>query len=121
KSALEALYQSDGAWDTGDYLGRIAGLFPDDLPYLGRLYLGLSAGGEILPILRLQLVGLVNAADGSGIGMLSLVHSLADEADLLAGLLVPWGSRGVSTTDLTVESELGLAPVVFFAETRFYF
>jgi len=117
--AVEALYQSDGAWETRDYLARLAGLYPDDLPYLGRLYLGLSAGGEILPILRLQLVGLVNAGDGSGIGVLSLVHSLADEADLLGGLLVPWGRRGVSAG--AVESELGLAPLVFFLETRFYF
>jgi len=119
--AVEALYQSDGAWDPAGYLPRLAALYPDDLPYLGRLYLGLAAGGEILPILRLQLVGLVNAGDGSGVGALSLVHSLADEADLVGGVLVPWGARGVSAADLAVESELGLAPVVVFFETRFYF
>jgi len=43
--ALEGLYQSDGAWDTAGYLGRLSGLYPDDQPYLGRLYVGLSAGG----------------------------------------------------------------------------
>lgn len=118
---LELLYQSDGAWDTSEYLARLAGLYPDDLPYLGRLYVGLSAGGEILPILRLQLAGLVNARDGSGIGMLTLLCSLADEADLLGGLLVPWGARGVSLADLSVQSELGLAPLMLFVETRFYF
>jgi hypothetical protein len=133
--AVEALYQSDGAWDTAGYLSRLTALYPDDLPYLGRLYVGAAAGGEILPILRLQLVGLVNAGDGSGIGMLSLSHSLADEADLIGGLLVPWGARGVSLQKISpprqqgagspptfsVESELGLAPVVVFFETRFYF
>jgi hypothetical protein len=119
--ALEVLYQSDGGWETQDYLSRLTGLFPDDLPYVGRLYVGLSAGGEILPILRLQLMGLVNAGDGSGIGLLSLVHSLADEADLIGGLLIPWGRRGLSVATLSVESEFGLAPLVFFVETRFYF
>ena len=123
--ALEYMYLSDGGEDPSDYLDRAGRLFPDDLLFLGRHYAGLSLGGDIAPILRLNAVGLANLEDGSGLSGLTLVHSVSDEADLAAGALVPWGERsGISSEssyDPVVKSEFGTAPLVAFVETRLYF
>jgi hypothetical protein len=115
--ALELMVLSAGASDPSGYLPRLGRLLPDELPYMGQLYLGLSAGGEILPILRTVLLSLVNLNDGSGLVMASLAYSLADEADLALGLLLPWGA--LAAKDLG--SELGYMPLTVFIETRVFF
>ncbi len=119
------LFQSDGADGPEGYLQRAANLFPDDPVYLGRHYVGLSAGGEILPILRMNLLSLINAGDGSGLAALMLLWNVLDEADLAAGVLVPWGrgpSAGPTPESLPViHSEFGLMPLTAFLETRVYF
>jgi len=108
------------------YLERALSAYPDDPAYLGQVYLGLGAGGEIIPILRLQALLMLNARDGSGLGSLSLVYSIADEADFVGGLLLPWGEKPSPAPDTpggmpTLTSELGLVPLTLFLETRFYF
>jgi hypothetical protein len=119
------MFLSDGADNPSGYLLRAASLFPDDLLYLGRHYVGLSAGGEILPILRMNLLGLVNAGDGSGLAALMFLWNVLDEADLGAGVLLPWGappSAGPAPGSLPViNSEFGLMPITAFLETRIYF
>jgi hypothetical protein len=121
----EYAYYSDGAGRPEDYLERAEHLYPDDLSYLGRHYVGLIAGGEIIPILRAGAVVLVNPADLSGIASLSLVYNIADEADFLGGLLAGWGEgpKAAATLPLTLvlHSEYGATPVAAFLETRFYF
>lgn len=121
----EYAYYSDGAGRPEDYLERAEHLYPDDLSYLGRHYVGLIAGGEIIPILRAGAVVLVNAGDLSGIASLSLVYNIADEADFVGGLLAGWGKgpEAAATLPLTLalHSEFGATPVAVFLETRFYF
>jgi hypothetical protein len=122
---VEAAYYSDGAPRPEDYSDRAAHLYPDDLSYLGQHYIGLVAGGEIIPILRVGALLLVNAADLSGLGSLSLVYSIADEADFVGGLMAGWGeaprARAALPVTLILESEYGATPVAAFLETRFYF
>lgn len=115
----ELLYQSDGASYPGAYTTRARRLRPDDLPYLGQLYLGLSGGLELLPILRANALVLVNAQDGSGMAALTLMYNIADEADFAGGALLPWGAAPAN--GLSPQSEFGLYPVMLFMETRFYF
>ncbi len=115
---IEALYQSDGAAWSGRYPRRLQGLYPDDLPYMGSLYLGLSAGLELIPILRAGAMVLVNTQDGSGMAALTLMYNIADEADFAGGLLLPWGE---GPEGLVPQSEYGLYPVMVFMESRFYF
>jgi hypothetical protein len=122
----EYLFVSDGEVDPALYLARAGRFFPDDQPYLGRHYAGLSAGLDLVPILRLQTVALLNAADLSGLGMVSLVYNIADEADLAGGVLVPWGARpevdrSQPMQPPAINSEFGMLPLMVFLETRFYF
>lgn len=115
----EYAFFSDGAAAPADYLARAARLFPDELPYLGRHYAGVNAGLDIIPILNLALVGLVNAADGSGITTLSLVYNASNEVDLSLGLLAGWGYRPRPAADGTplLRSEFGATPIAAFLQT----
>lgn len=122
----EYMFLSGGALRPDKYPQRSTRFFPDDVPFLGRHYVGISAGGEIIPILRLQTMALFNVQDASGLGMVSLVYSAADEIDILFGVLAPWGDEPAH--DLLdpgrfpeLKSEFGLMPLMVFLEGRFYF
>jgi hypothetical protein len=122
--AAEYSFVSDGAGDPADYLGRAGRWYPDDQPFLGRHYVGASVRGEIIPILLGSVMGLVNVEDGSGLAAVSLLYSVADEADLVAGVQLPWGPRPVADSSelgATPESEMGLWPLAAYAESRIYF
>src|SRR6185312_2650896 len=95
----EYAYFSDGAADPAGYLARAALFFPDELPYLGRHYAGVNGGIDLIPILNLGVVGLVNAADGSGITTLSLTYNASNEVDLSLGMLAGWGYRPRQAAD----------------------
>jgi hypothetical protein len=119
----EYAYFSDGAAAAADYLTRAARLFPDELPYLGRHYAGVNAAIDLIAILNLGVVGLVNAADGSGIATLSLVYNASNEVDLSLGMLAGWGRRPIAASDgaLTLRSEFGATPITAFFQTTVSF
>jgi hypothetical protein len=122
--AAEYSFVSDGAGAPDEYVARALRRLPDDQPFLGRHYVGASVVGEIIPILVASAMGLVNLEDGSGLAALSLIYSVADEADLVAGMQLPWGRRPIadaSPLGATPQSELGLWPASVFAEARIYF
>jgi len=122
----EYAFFSDGAGSASAYLGRAMRFFPDDQFYLAQHYVGVSLGGEIIPILRANAVVLFNAIDYSGLGVVSLIYSIADEADFLGGVMIPWGEQSVEVSappevGVTLGSEFGIMPVTVFLESRFYF
>jgi hypothetical protein len=123
---VEYMFVSDGAGRTHDYIERYMELYPDGQPYVGRHYAGLSFSGEIIPILTFNTVGLFNILDTSGLAALMLDLSIADEAELVAGVLVPWGEDPVADSGPPyhaprIRSEFGMMPLMAFFETRVYF
>jgi hypothetical protein len=120
--AAEIAFFSDGADRPADYVERASRFFPDDLPFLGRWYLGVSASGELNPIVRGSFLTLVNLNDGSGECVLSGLYSAADEADVVGGVIIPWGSTPASFDPSSpVASEFGHLPVTVFLEARLFF
>ncbi|MBW2458159.1 MAG: hypothetical protein JRI68_26885, partial [Deltaproteobacteria bacterium] len=122
--AAEYALISDGADEPDGYIGRAMRYFPDDPTFLGQHYVGAAVGGEIIPILRATVSGILNPADHSGLVMTSLMLSVSDESDFVAGVLVPWGKAPTEPAPpamVEVESEFGLMPVMGFVESRFYF
>jgi hypothetical protein len=119
----EYAFFSDGAEAPADYIARALRFFPDELPYLGRHYTGVNGSIDLLPILTLGVVGLVNAADGSGITTLSLVYNASNEVDLSLGMLAGWGYRPRAAADgtLIVRSEFGATPMAAFLQTTIAF
>ncbi|MBW2263072.1 MAG: hypothetical protein JRG91_13955 [Deltaproteobacteria bacterium] len=124
--SAEYMYVSDGADRTSLYLTRFTSFYPDDVPFMGRHYVGLSAGLEIIPILRFNAMALFNTTDYSGLASMMLLYNIADEIDAMLGVLVPWGEEpvedlGPPTHEPSIESEFGLMPLMLFLEMRFYF
>lgn len=121
----EYAFYSEGAASPSAYLDRAQRFFPDDLPYLARHYVGVNAGLEIVPVLYANALSLVNASDGSGLAALSFVYSVADEADLIGGLFVPWGPGPTLTDDPSlpadVRSEFGNSALTLYLESRVFF
>ena len=122
----EYAFYSDGANEPAGLIPRAGRLFPDDVPLLGRHYVGANAGLEITPLLRTSVLTLVDANDGSGLAGLSLAYSVADEADLIAGVFVPWGKDPRVSGDPTMPtvalgSELGASPLMVYLEARTFF
>jgi hypothetical protein len=119
----EYAFFSDGAAATSDYLARATRLFPDELPYLGRHYAGVNAGIDLIAILNLAVVGLVNAADGSGLTTLALTYNASNEVDLSLGLLAGWGYRPIPAANGAplLRSELGATPITAFLQTTISF
>lgn len=116
----EYAYFSDGAPLPSGYLARVGRFFPDDLLYLSNHYLGVTAGVEIYPLLRAGLVSLINAQDGSGIGVFSLAYSAADEVDFSLGALAGWGATPAAdgAGGVRLRSEYGATPITVFLEAR---
>lgn len=123
--AAEYSFISDGAKQPELYLARALERFPDDQPQLARHYVSASGGAEIVPILNASVFALVNANDGSGLTGLSLIYSVADEADIIGGLFVPWGGDPFATGDPTapvgLRSEQGASPLTVYLEARAFF
>jgi hypothetical protein len=121
----EYAFYSDGANDPADYLDRFTRRFPDDQPLLARHYVGFNGGIEIIPVLQGGVLTMINANDGSGLAGLSLLYSLADEADLIAGVFAPWGDDPMPTGDpmnpIVLHSELGTGPLTLYLEARAFF
>lgn len=118
----EYAFFSDGASSPGEYLARAQRFFPDDLPYLGRHYAGVSASAELIPILHAGVLALANLGDRSGMLSFNLSYSISNEADFVAGAIVGRGTPPSMAGDtLALASEFGATPVGVFLETRFSF
>ena len=123
---VDYLFASNGASHPSGYITRFTRFYPDEVPFMGRHYVGLSAGLDVIPILRLNTMALFNVTDYSGLASLFLLWNIADEVDGLLGLLVPWGEEpvlddGPPTHEPALESEFGMMPLMLFLEMRFYF
>lgn len=122
----EYLFLSDGMSSPANYWLRLGNAYPDDQMYLGNHYGGISLGADIVPILRLNTMGLVNARDGSGLAGVSLAYNISDESDFILGALVPFGERPRANPvdpggPPILESEYGTLPFTVYFESRFYF
>ena len=108
---------------------------------MGRTYAALSLGQEITPLILGNLALIGNLADPSAMLAPSLTWSLAENADLSAGVyaglgarpeevdpldlvnpatLQPWGPKKLSSR-LGIQSEFGLVPTTAFLQMRAYF
>jgi len=123
---LEYFFQSDGIDGPKNYWQRLTSLFPDDQLFFGKHYVGLNFGLDIIPILRFNSIGILNAADGSGLAGVSLAYNISDESDFILGMFVPWGKRpeadnGLPDAPPVLHSEFGILPLTVYLESRFYF
>ncbi|MGI5862776.1 MAG: hypothetical protein ACOX6T_12060 [Myxococcales bacterium] len=100
----ELYLQTLGATKPSDYLAIAAGerFQRGEIWALGRYYGALSVRYELLPIIALSLAAGANLADPSALVNPSLVWSIADEAELVAGLFLPVGERPKQMPGMTM-------------------
>jgi len=118
----EYMFRSDGAGDSSEYFEQF--LDPKLLlnPYLGRHYLALGINYELHPLVNTSVIAISNLEDPSAVLTGSLMLSMADEADMVAGIQYPIGEEPVSSGILPeFRSEYGLYPMTIFFEIRAFF
>jgi hypothetical protein len=119
----EYAFFSNGVNPEEYVLDLVTATYPDELPYSGKHYGSISYGIELHPLINIAGMALMNFTDLSGLLSASLAFSIGDNADLVAGALIPWGKGPTQTDDFWPEfqSEFGTSPITGFTELRYYF
>ena len=138
----ELYYQSFGAWQAQEYLTVATSerFARGEVWQMGRLYAGFVLAQEVTPLVQ-GSVGLIgNLADPSGMVMINMAVSLAENSELVLGSYLGVGARPENLTlsqvisnalasddpedwsaHLGVRSEFGLVPTVLFLQAKSYF
>lgn len=111
----EWFYHGQGATSVAGYSSLLASAMT---AYAGRRYAALSARYEFSPLLSGTALWLQNLTDHSRLYSLNAVYSLADEAELDIGLVIPQGRAPIGAV---LQSEYGLLPRQLSIEYRQYF
>ncbi len=113
---LEYLYQ--GAGDPDDLMAAALRQAGGATYHWSRNVLGLMGSYPLHPLWQSSLALLLSLDDGSALLQPGLVFSVADEAELLLGALLPWGERPAG---LTLRSEFGSYPAMGYLQFTQYF
>ncbi len=89
-----------------------------DMYNISRHYLGILGSYELTPLLRISLAVIMNLSDHSMLIDPTLVYSLSDNAELVAGLII---SSGHKPRGFRLRSEFGTYPDFSFVEMKYYF
>ncbi len=129
----ELYYSGFGTLDPTEYLdvALSARVAVGEIYNLGQVYAGFTCLWEAHPLLNLNLLGIINPRDPSGLLSLGASYNLSANVDLLAGMYLPMGrapdvsgvpADGVPnplTGQLPVpRSEFGMYPYFFFLELK---
>ena len=123
---LEVEYLLNGGADADNLLQNASQVASGNLLQMSRHVLGVMAAYEFLPILRGSLVGLWSVSDFSGLIQAGVAYSLADEMELLVGMMLALGERAALTgtntlAALAIDSEFGTYPHMAYLEFKGYF
>ena len=112
----EAFHHGAGYGSPGQYTAAIAGR--NYGYYLGMNYGALGLGYQFSPLLNGEMVAIINYGDGSLLAALYATYSLADNAEIAAGINLPGGEKSAAGA---VNSEYGLYPASATVDLRIYF
>lgn len=120
-----AEYQHDdfGASDAADLI-RVFQSDPfrnGELQVLGRDELALQGSWQLHPLWALDLLGLINLRDGSGLVVPGAAYSIASEVDFRGGLYLSYGDGSVDLASGSLGSEYGIAPISGYLSASWYF
>ena len=107
---VEYLYNGGGEADWRRY--RLGELFAGREVTLARHYTGVTVSKDVHPLLKLELVWLANATDGSQFFNPSLQYNALENLYVLVGLQRFGGPR---------RTEFGRVPNILHAQAQYYF
>ncbi|MBW2183816.1 MAG: hypothetical protein JRF49_08125, partial [Deltaproteobacteria bacterium] len=83
-----------------------------------RHYLGILGSYEVTPLLVASLATIINLVDHSVLIMPTVIYSLSDNAELVAGMVI---GEGKDPKRYRLRSEFGTYPDFTFVEIKYYF
>jgi len=120
----EGYFNGSGAARPRDYLEELSSPRFDvgEVYNLGRLYAGFNLDWELHPLLHAVGSLLANLEDPSAIGVAELDYSIASNAQLVTGALLPIArAPRYSLTGVAPRSEFGLYPEIYHLDVRLFF
>ena len=115
---LEAQYLFNGAGDAEVSTTSLDRVLAGNSPQMSQHLLAAAVTYELVDLLKTRLALTVSLSDGSGLVQTGFTYSLARGADILFGLLLPWGKRPTATA---LQSEFGTFPTSFYLEMLAHF
>ena len=118
---LEGEYLYNGAGDPDQPLVSMLRQSTGGTWHISRHLAGVSASYPLLPILNVSLATMAAISDNpSALIQPGLQLSVSDEADFMAGAMLPIGERPAADS-LEFPSEFGTYPYIGYMEFKFYF
>jgi hypothetical protein len=118
--SAEYFYNGFGTPHTSRYIKKLSSerFQAGDFFNISRHYLGILGSYEVTPLLRVSLATIINIIDHSVLVDPTIIFSLSDNADLVAGMVI---GEGKEPRGFTLESEFGAYPDFTFVEIKYYF
>ena len=118
--SAEYYYNGFGTPHTHRYLNKLSSkrIGEGDMYNISRHYLGILGSYEVTPLLLVSLATIINLTDHSVLIDPTLIYSLSDNAELVAGMVM---GEGKDPKGFRIRSEFGAYPDFTFVEIKYYF
>jgi len=118
--SAEYFYNGFGTTHTSRYLGKFSSsrIMEGDIYNISRHYLGILGSYEVTPLLVTSLATIINLIDHSVLTSPTVVYSLSDNAEFIAGMVI---GEGKEPKRYRFNSEFGSYPDFTFVEIKYYF
>ena len=116
----EYFYNGFGTPHTHRYVEKLSStrVVEGDLYNISRHYLGILGSYEVTPLLVASLATIINLVDHSVLIMPTIIYSLSDNAEFVAGMVI---GEGKDPRRFRLRSEFGSYPDFTFVEIKYYF
>jgi hypothetical protein len=118
--SAEYFYNGFGTTHTSRYLGKFSSsrIMEGDIYNISRHYLGILGSYEVTPLLLTSLATIINLIDHSVLISPTVIYSLSDNAEFVAGMVI---GEGKEPKRYSFKSEFGTYPDFTFVEIKYYF
>lgn len=118
--SAEYFYNGFGTSHTHRYVRKLTSkrIMEGDIYNISRHYLGILGSYELTPLLIVSLAPIINLIDYSILINPTIIYSLSDNAEIVAGMVI---GEGRKPRRLIFKSEFGAYPDFTFVEIKYYF
>jgi len=118
--SAEYFYNGFGTPHTHHYVSKLSSkrIMEGDIYNISRHYLGILGSYEVTPLLVASLATITNLLDQSVLIMPTVIYSLSDNAEFVAGMVI---GEGKEPRGYRLKSEFGSYPDFTFVEIKYYF
>jgi len=118
--SAEYFYNGFGTPHTSRYVRELFSkrIMEGDIYNISRHYVGILGSYEVTPLLTVSLATIINLIDHSVLINPTIIYSLSDNAEFVAGMVI---GEGKKPRRHILKSEFGAYPDFTFVEIKYYF